>query len=186
MSVKCCRRWLLKRYVGWVYASGAPDKPEHSSEGKRTENISNIICMTVWSDLCGHRWIDGSLNLLKEIRFSSLSFQSLEWNEYLGACCVPPSVCDRPFITELSVSIKLSPLLWWQHYSSGSGGTKQAPPRTSPASYRSLYPPLPTARLSAWHRRSMHVDDASRLLLLGRRYHGVESGTGRKEGAERR
>lgn len=30
----------------------------------------------------------------------------------------------------------------------------------SPAPYRSLFPPLPTQRLSAWHRHTAHVDDA--------------------------
>lgn len=30
----------------------------------------------------------------------------------------------------------------------------------SPSPYRSLFPPLPTQRLSAWHRHTAHVDDA--------------------------
>lgn len=30
----------------------------------------------------------------------------------------------------------------------------------SPAPHRSLFPPLPTQRLSAWHQHTAHVDDA--------------------------
>lgn len=86
-----------------------------------------------WMD----EWMDGRMDgsLKPEgYKIFSLSFQILGWNGYLGARCVPPSVCDRPFITGLSVRIELSPLLWWQHYSSGSVGREGGgDDQTSPA-----------------------------------------------------
>lgn len=60
----------------------------------------------------------------------------------------------------------------------------------SPAPYRSLFPPLPTQRLSAWHRHTAHVDDAlvccQDACIMRRREGGKEGAKhGRKEEIKR-
>lgn len=50
-----------------------------------------------------------------------------------------------------------------------------------PAPYRSLFPPLPTRRLSAWHRHPAHVDDA---LVCQQHACIIRWGGRKKEGAK--
>lgn len=72
-----------------------------------------------------------------------------------------PHVSDRPFITELSVSIKLSLLLWQQHYSSGLGLAKQ-----SLLSCSHLRLPIDRCSLHYQHRGYLHDTGTLRMLMM--------------------
>lgn len=72
-----------------------------------------------------------------------------------------PHVGDRPFITELSVSIKLSLLLWQQHYSSGLGLAKQ---RLLSCSHLLL--PIDRCSLHYQHRGYLHDTATPRMLMM--------------------
>lgn len=72
-----------------------------------------------------------------------------------------PRVGDRQFITELSVSIKLSLLLWQRHYSSGLGPAKQ---RLLSCSHLRL--PIDRCSPHYRHRGYLHDTGAPRMLMM--------------------
>lgn len=88
-----------------------------------------------------------------------LIFQNLH-RGLLSSPGLPPAG-DRPFITELSVSIKLSLLLWQQHYSSGLGLAKQ---RLAGRSHLLL--PIDRCSLHYQHRGYLHDTGAPRMLMM--------------------
>lgn len=113
-----------------------------------------------------------------------LIFQNLH-----RVCFAPglPPAGDRPFITELSVSIKLSLLLWQQHYSSGLGLAKQRL-----ASRSHLLLPIDRCSLHYQHRGYLHDTGAPRMLMMLLSATGMLVSSGRvdrgrgKEGAKAR
>lgn len=93
-----------------------------------------------------------SLWIRNEINISKLD---------VTGCLTWPLVSDRPFITELSVSIKLSQLLWQQHYSSGLGLAKQ---RLLSCSHLLL--PIDRCSLHYQHRGYLHDTGTLRMLMM--------------------
>lgn len=81
----------------------------------------------------------------------------------------------------LSVSIKLSPLLWQQHYSSGLGLAKQ-----SPLSCSHLLLPIDPCSLHYQHRGYLHDTGTLRMLMMLLSATGmlVSWGRGRERGKE--
>lgn len=136
-----------------------------------------------------HPWFGWSLRtFLKPVPPHSLQI----WNEInisklVTSCLTWPHVGDRPFIIELSVSIKLSLLLWQQHYSSGLGPAKQ---RLLSCSHLLL--PIDRCSLHYQHRGYLHDTGTPRMLMMllsatrmlvswgGERERGREQNTGEK------
>jgi len=73
----------------------------------------------------------------------------------------PCRVGDRPFITGLSVGVKLSLLLWQQHYSSGLGLAKQ---RLHSCSHLLLG--IDRCSLHYQHRGYLHDTGTLRMLMM--------------------
>lgn len=98
-------------------------------------------------------------------------------------CRLPlPHVSDRLFITEFSVSIKLSLLLWQQHYSSGLGQAKQGL-----LSCSHLLPHIDLCSLHYQHRGYLHDTSTPCMLMMllsATRMVISWAGEGEKDGAK--
>lgn len=79
----------------------------------------------------------------------------------MTGCSTLPRVSNRPFIADLSVSIKLSLLLWQQHYSSGLRLAKHRL-----LGYSHLLLPIDRCSLHYQHRGYLHDTGTLRMLMM--------------------
>lgn len=102
------------------------------------------------------------LKLTKKPVYGTVFESAMKWMLQKLTCGLTwCGVCDRPFITELSVSVKLSSLLWQQHYSSGLGLAKQRP-----LSCSHLLPRIDRCSLHYQHRGYLHDTGTLRMLMM--------------------